>query len=107
MLEEDFFITCLVNIIGILVSATGHCCVPSWFSHPRGTLASRGRAVQTTNDVTRVRAAGLTSSAAPVWTEVRSCGLKTQTLLYRDYSFRTDIKDTFINVSHLINASYV
>jgi hypothetical protein len=66
----------LVNIIYIIVSVTRHCCVLSRFSHPRGTLASRGRAAQTANGVTRARAPGLTSSAAPDWTGVRSCGLK-------------------------------
>jgi hypothetical protein len=73
-----FSLLVFVSIIGILVSATGHCCVLSRFSHPRGSLASRGRAAQTANGVTKVRAPGLTSSAAPVRTGVRSCGLTVQ-----------------------------
>jgi hypothetical protein len=40
MLDKDFSFLVFVNIISIFVSATGHCCVLSWFLHPRGTLAS-------------------------------------------------------------------
>jgi hypothetical protein len=54
--------------------------VTSCFSHPRGTTAARGGAAQTVNDIIIVRAPGLTPSAAPVWTGVRSCGLSTNSL---------------------------
>jgi hypothetical protein len=77
-LEKDFSLFVFVNIISIFVSATGHCCVLSCFSHPRGTLTSRIGVAQTANGVTRVRAPGLTPIAAPVWMEVRPCGLRPQ-----------------------------
>jgi hypothetical protein len=59
-----FSLLAFVNIISVCV--TGHWCVLSWFSHPRGTLASRSWAAQTANGVISVRAPGLTPSAAPV-----------------------------------------
>jgi hypothetical protein len=73
-----FDLLCLVNTIHVY-------CKCYWamslfhpgFTHPRGTLASRGRVAQTANGVIKVRAPALTSSAAPVRTGVRSCGLIT------------------------------
>jgi hypothetical protein len=73
----DRFCLLFVLLIQLMfVSATGAIlvCYPV-ISHPRGTLASRSRVAQTANGVIRVQAPGLTSSAAPVWTGVRSCGL--------------------------------
>jgi hypothetical protein len=59
MLDTDFSLLVFVKVISIFVSVTGLCCVLSWYSHPRGTLASRSWAAQTANSYTSVRAHGM------------------------------------------------
>jgi hypothetical protein len=81
--KNILFITCLLNTIYVS-------CKCYWamllfhpgFSQPSGTLASRGRVAQTSNGVIRLGAPGLTSSAAPVRTGVRSCGLNSFTFTF-------------------------